>query len=378
MNLLFPLGLAALAAWLLPLLIHLARRHPYTPLDFAALRWLRAQVRPRQRIRFDDWPLLLVRLLLLAALAVLLARPALTGPVPAAPAWTVVAPGLDALALRGEPADEQNWHWLATGFPGIEAPQPAQSATLPSLLRELDAQLPAGTALVVHVPDPLPGLDGQRLLLSRPVQWHVHAQAPPTATPDANAPLLRLQSDPPLPAQRWLAAVQRAWNGQTLAPRLAADALPDTGQIGVWTGTQPMPAHWQRWLQQGGQVLSSNTAPASAQILLRDAQGAPLLLQQPVGRGRVLHLAGEWNAATNLALHDPALPRQLQLALQGMPSARLGDAADHAPVQTALPQAGPRPVRELASWLIVLIVLIVLLFALERWLATAAWRRQPA
>ena len=44
MSLLFPLGLAALAAWLLPLLIHLARRHPYTPLDFAALRWLRAQV----------------------------------------------------------------------------------------------------------------------------------------------------------------------------------------------------------------------------------------------------------------------------------------------------------------------------------------------
>jgi hypothetical protein len=79
MTLLFPLGLAALAAGLLPLLIHLARRHPYTPLDFAALRWLRAQIRPRQRIRFDDWPLLLVRLLLLAALALLLARPALTG-----------------------------------------------------------------------------------------------------------------------------------------------------------------------------------------------------------------------------------------------------------------------------------------------------------
>ncbi|PSD48360.1 hypothetical protein C7E25_22630, partial [Stenotrophomonas maltophilia] len=37
MTLLFPLGLAALAAGLLPLLIHLARRHPYTPLDFAAL-----------------------------------------------------------------------------------------------------------------------------------------------------------------------------------------------------------------------------------------------------------------------------------------------------------------------------------------------------
>uniref|UniRef100_UPI0028AF2F18 BatA domain-containing protein n=1 Tax=Stenotrophomonas indicatrix TaxID=2045451 RepID=UPI0028AF2F18 len=143
MSLLFPLGVAALAAWLLPLLIHLARRHPYTPLDFAALRWLRAQVRPRQRIRFDDWPLLLVRLLLLAALALLLARPALTGPAPVPAAWTVVAPGLDATALPGS-TDARNWHWLAPGFPTIDQPTPADAAARPSLLRELDAQLPAG------------------------------------------------------------------------------------------------------------------------------------------------------------------------------------------------------------------------------------------
>ncbi|MEL4017015.1 BatA domain-containing protein, partial [Dryocola clanedunensis] len=75
MSLLFPLGLLALAAWLVPLLIHLARRHQYAPLDFAALRWLQARIRPRQKIRFDEWPLLLVRLLLLATLALLLARP---------------------------------------------------------------------------------------------------------------------------------------------------------------------------------------------------------------------------------------------------------------------------------------------------------------
>ena len=183
MTLLFPLGLAALAAGLLPLLIHLARRHPYTPLDFAALRWLRAQMRPRQRIRFDDWPLLLVRLLLLAALALLLARPALTGPTAPPAAWTVVAPGLDATALRGT-AEDRNWHWLAPGFPAIDQAPPAASASLPSLLRELDAQLPVGTALTVHVPDPLPGLDGARLQLSRDVQWHTQPM-PVTAQPSA-------------------------------------------------------------------------------------------------------------------------------------------------------------------------------------------------
>ena len=73
---LFPAGLAALAALLLPLLIHLARRDQQQLIDFAALRWLAAKPRPRHRIRFDEWPLLLVRLLLLALLAGLLARPA--------------------------------------------------------------------------------------------------------------------------------------------------------------------------------------------------------------------------------------------------------------------------------------------------------------
>jgi hypothetical protein len=199
---------------LLPLLIHLARRHPYTPLDFAALRWLRAQIRPRQRIRFDDWPLLLVRLLLLAALALLLARP-VDRPAPLPAAWTVVAPGLDVTALRGT-AEDGNWHWLAPGFPAIDQAPPASSASLPSLLRELDAQLPVGTALTVHVPDPLPGLDGARLQLSRDVYWHTQPMPVTAATAVATSPRLRVHSEASATAQHWLNALQRAWGVQAL------------------------------------------------------------------------------------------------------------------------------------------------------------------
>ena len=81
MNLAFllPAGLAALAALVVPLLLHLARRHEQTPTDFAALRWLRQKPKPRHRIRFDEWPLLLLRLLLLALLSLWLARPVLSG-----------------------------------------------------------------------------------------------------------------------------------------------------------------------------------------------------------------------------------------------------------------------------------------------------------
>jgi len=88
--LLLPMALAALAALALPLLIHLARRSEQRPTVFAALRWLREKPRPRSRLRFDEWPLLLLRLLLLAALALLLAKPVLYGAQPRT-AWLAVA-----------------------------------------------------------------------------------------------------------------------------------------------------------------------------------------------------------------------------------------------------------------------------------------------
>ncbi|CRD66101.1 BatA domain-containing protein [Stenotrophomonas thermophila] len=373
MTLLFPLGLAALAAGLLPLLIHLARRHPYTPLDFAALRWLRAQIRPRQRIRLDDWPLLLVRLLLLAALAILLARPALTGPAPAPIAWTVVAPGLDATALRGT-AEAGNWHWLAPGFPAIDQVPPASTASLPSLLRELDAQLPAGTALTVHVPDPLPDLDGARLQLSREVQWRPQPM-PVAAQPGAAAmPRLRVHSDAPAAAQRWLNAVQRAWGLPSPLAPLPTDALPERGEIGVWSRSDALPANWQAWLRDGGRVMTAGKPAASASILLRDAEGTPLLWQQRIGHGYLLSLPGDWNAASNAALRDPRLPRALLLTLQPPTAPRLGDARDQAPQRAALPAATP-PLREPTPWLL---LAIVLLFALERWMASSACRREAA
>ena len=104
MNLAFllPAAFAALAALLLPLLIHLARRSEQRPTDFAALRWLRAKPKPRRRIRFDEWPLLVARLLLLAALVLLLARPVLFGSAGDAP-WVAVVPGVDYFELKLSP-----------------------------------------------------------------------------------------------------------------------------------------------------------------------------------------------------------------------------------------------------------------------------------
>lgn len=77
MNLLGPALLAGLAGLALPLLAHLLGREPPKTVRFAAMRFLpRTEQSVTHRRRLRDLPLLLVRLLLLACLVLILARPA--------------------------------------------------------------------------------------------------------------------------------------------------------------------------------------------------------------------------------------------------------------------------------------------------------------
>jgi len=367
-SLLFPLGLLALAAWLVPLLIHLARRHQYAPLDFAALRWLQARIRPRQKIRFDAWPLLLVRLLLLAALALLLARPVLHGGGADTHAVTVVAPGLDGAALRGQDA-KGDWRWLAPGFPALADGAPASHQPLASLLRELDQTLPAGAPLTVYVPDPMPGLDGERPRLSRAVNWRPILMAPASAR-TATLPVLQVGGDIAEGEQRVLAALQRAWSNQALSPARGADTAPDAGQTGVWLAATPLPAAWQTWVQQGGSVLvAPGAAGAGWMPVLRDAEGAVVLEQRQEGSGRLLRFSAALSPTALPALRDPGFPRQLLAVIAAPAAPTLAPAATQAPLRGA---AAPLPApRELTPWLL---ALIVLLFALERAMATSPRR----
>lgn len=216
-GLLLPAGLFALAALALPLLLHLARREEQRPVDFAALRWLSARVRPRRRLRFEERLLLALRLLLVALLALLLARPVL--PLEGGDAaWIVAAPGVAAEALRdarhvgdgvavtadagrdGTGTGTGNAdsvgdgrhdgmaivrRWLAPGFPVLDqAPAPVSASATISLLRELDMRMPADTPLVVLVPPVLDGVDAERPRLSRPVQWRVASAGKAAAAGD--------------------------------------------------------------------------------------------------------------------------------------------------------------------------------------------------
>ncbi len=372
LSLLFPLGLLALAALVVPVLIHLARRHHYAPLDFAALRWLRAKAQPRQRIRFDEWPLLLVRLLLLTVLALLLAQPLLHGTATPTAPWVVVTPGLTPPSVD----DGSEGRWLAPGFPSLEQPTPTGPQPLASLLRELDQAMPAGAALTVYVPDPVPGLDGERARLSRPVDWRSVRHPLPTTAAAAVAPQLRVAGTAAdAQTQRVLEALQRAWNGQSLPAVLSGDEVPAMGQVGVWLGGTALPATWQTWVQNGGSVLvtAAAAAPGAGAPVLRDASGTVVVTRHALGRGQVLRFGQGLSPVTMPILREADFPRRLLDQLQPTPAPQVALAATQQPLTgAAAPAAQPQ---DLSIWLI---ALVVLLFALERWMATSARRRSPA
>ncbi|MBF6024054.1 BatA domain-containing protein [Lysobacter niastensis] len=385
--LLLPAGLAALAALLLPLLIHLARRSEQRPTVFAALQWLRQKPRPRHRIRFDEWPLLLVRLLLLALLALLIARPVLFGAEDRQP-WVAVAPGIDPHQARMQSAPSNaRWHWLTPGFPrfesGARAPAPSRVA-ITSLLRELDADLAPGVALTVLVPEQLNGVDGQRPVLSRRVDWRVlpGIETKPRAAAVAAAPSLSVRYSPDREGSlRYLRAANAAWqdpSSKAVAGQdIALSAKPVAAQTLhlMWLAPGPLPQAVADWIRNGGVALLDPEATLAdavpMSVLWRDDDGAALVEGSAYGRGKVMRLTRPLQAKAIPQLLDAQFPRQLRgLFVAAAPEPARVHAAAHAPSTGGI--AFPVAPRELQPWLL---ALIAMLFAVERWMASAKRQR---
>lgn len=380
MNFLLPAGLFGLFALALPLLIHLVRRPPTETVPFAALRWLGDVARPQRQWQLRQWLLLLLRLLLLAALALLLAEP-LRQAGSASEHVRAVSPALPAPA----PAEGVRDVWLAAGFPAITADAllPAADQPTSSLLRQLDAQLAPGTTLQVMVPAALDGTDGQRPQLSRNVDWQVHAAPDAPAAKQASEPaapriVLRHDGSDAMRASLHVwHAVADAWQTEASADIAALDApLPALGHapleqdtLLVWLADAPLPAAAQAHLASAGRVLLAAPIDGGTPALLDNGDGSPLLARDGDGRFR---LARPLTPAAAPRVLEADFPARLLQALQPRVDAARADAAEHAPVSGAPALFAPTP-QPLAP---MLIVLIALLFVLERLLAH--WPRREA
>lgn len=381
LGLLAPVGLWALAALALPLLVHLVRREEQKPTAFAALRWLAARLKPRQKLRFDEWLLLALRLLLVAGLALLLAQPVLHGAGAPAP-WLVVMPGADTRQAPALPEDAER-RWLAPGFPPITEAMPSPPVATASLLRELDAMLPSGTALTVLATERFDGADGEPPRLSRRVDWRVVDGAPAEAKRAAEPPfsLAVRHAGDDTPGLRYLRAAALAWTPDAAtAPDIAPDIAPvdaalaaDTRHL-AWLAPGPLPPSVLAWVDAGGRALIVADAewplPQRGQPAWQDARGEPRAQRAALGKGMVVQLVVPLSPAALPELLEPGFPDTLRHLLQAPPPA-----PQRAAAAAYAPQPGgpgfPETPRELAT---PLLWLLLGLFALERWLATG--RRQ--
>lgn len=386
--LLLPSALLALTALLLPLLIHLSRRSEQKPTDFAALRWISAQLRPRRKLVFQEIPLLLLRLLLLIALAVFLAQP--VSMQSASPKhWMVVAPGADISVAKELPSKKSSeWHWLAAGFPDFEIKPGDSNIPVGSLLRELDTQLPGNVEITVVVPETLSGLDGERVRLSRKVDWKVvPGNLPVSATSEQSQPL-RLairQDDKHLNDAMYFRAAHAAWQAEQKASEKdeldSADILstlkPDRTAL-IWLSAAELPSEIREWVTKGGTIIvSKETAVAemkSGVSAWRNEQGKVLAVVAPLGNGRILQWQQMLTPETMPELLDADFPDKLKSLLQTKPPA---PTRAFAKSQSPLPgaEAGTETPQSLQTWLA---LLIALLFLLERWLANSPRRWSAA
>ncbi len=359
-----PMALWALAALVLPVLLHLARRERQQRTVFAALAWLDPRPRPRRRLRLEEWLLLALRLALLAALALWLAIPLWRAPAPAS--VLLVHPALPAPA--GAPAEGEQRRWLAPGFPDATTPAPAPDVPVASLLREFDAGLDAGAALAIRLPADTRGWDAAPVRLSRAVDWQVvdGPATEATATADAKPPALALRGDANDASQRWLRAVHAAWQSGAETPLPLDAGAPDAAPPGrdtvvAWTGADAPGDALLAWVREGGTLLLDAAAPwpLPPEPIALDAGG--WLQGAGHGRGRVLKWRVPLTPAALPALAEADFPARLQALLWPAPTPTRADARAMAPATGAAPPAPPSSPRDPPlAWL------VLVLFALER------------
>jgi len=385
--LLLPLGLFALAALIVPILIHLLRRPEHQATDFAALRWVGERMRPRRRLRFDDPWLLLVRLLLIAAIALLLARPVLDRDWRGARTWIAVAPDVDLNAARAQLGDvEGEWHWLAPGFPAIDSAAPALPVAMASLARELDAIVDARAALILVVPSAIEDLDGGRIVLGRAVDWRIieptAAELSAVATPPAPvlpapvlpAPVLHVAlrygaaSEPSL---RYIRAVVAAWNtdapGAVVLDEAAADvAVGADAKWLFWTAGN-LSAAAEAWVRSGGRALTIDAAKQyEGSVRWRDENGTAIAHARAIGEGQHIVLTRDLDPQALPQLLEADFPERVRQLFADAPRAPTRGLASG-----ANPRVGSRSSTPAVFSLDALLAIVIAtLFLLERVFAT--------
>lgn len=194
LQLLSPFWLVALSGVLIPVLIHLWNKKPGRTIKVGSIRWLEAAASKRlNSMRLHDWLLLLLRMAIVALVALILTQPQWLQPTPppakrqvligsavfASQALLKIKPTVDSLRKQG-----YELRLFSPGFPSISepdwtnAPQPlANTNTAPigpdywTLLQALGQQPPSPGEAWIFTDGQLRHFRGERPGVSFPFTW---------------------------------------------------------------------------------------------------------------------------------------------------------------------------------------------------------------
>ena len=269
--------------------------------------------------------------------------------------------------------------WLAPGFPALDTPAPAGAMPVASLVRELDADMPAGAPLTVLVPPVIAVADAERPGVTRVVRWQVVPGRVAIATPRPPERLaIAIRAAPGVEGLHYLrAAVAALLSSDSVDVAPTSAPLPRTGVMIWWAPGDIPDAVWD-WTARGGRLLvpsGANLPSGPVVTVWRDELAAPLAEAVGVRRGRIIRFTRPLVPAAMPVLLDAGFPESLGTLVRTapLPPTRIA-AQDYAPERVATNASAMEAPRDLQPWLA---VALAVLFLLERWLATRR-RRAPA
>jgi hypothetical protein len=352
----WPLGLATLAALVVPLLIHLARRRPRRPVLVGTLRHLPARTPRRARSRIVEPWLLALRMLILALLAFVTAGAYIrSDPPAAAPRALLALPvGLSDDSLRR----------LLPGLDSLMAGREVHRlpmADLWSELGELDATLPSGSSIHVVAPLALP-VSGARPALASTITLHRFEGNREIAGPAHSRRVLpvRIVADP--------SSRIAAWRHEA-----AFHAVAELRGDSLVLGDAEMGGDgWIVWLADSAPspgVLEEVRAGATLLLPAAGSRPAGDIAIEPIGRGRIFTAPGIRDPAVDAAF--PELIARIWPTPASLAPARLP--VLHVSTTQLLPAGGSGPRRPGAPRTPldrVLLAAALVAFLLERWLSS--------
>lgn len=271
----WPAGLAALAALLVPLLIHLARRRPRRAVLVGTLRHLPFGAPRQARSRIIEPWLLALRMLILALLAFVTAEAFIRSEPPAAAPRSLLAipSGLSEDSLRQ----------LLPRLDSLAADREVHRlpmADLWSELAELDGALPRGSSITVAAPLELP-ISGARPALRSTVLLHRFEWQREHTGPAASRRVLHL----------WIVADSTS-RVAALRHAAAFRAVAELRGDSLALSDKQDPDGWIVWLADSAPsagILEAVEAGATLLVPARRGRGSADDVEiEPAGRGRIL------------------------------------------------------------------------------------------